>query len=136
VVTMPKQVVDQGGFFILGTEQDHNSLFGGTRVQQAGLTRTLTTVDVTASGDEYPSVKPLRRSYELSGTAYLDGSSLFSLGDTCYATYYSQHTTAGALDQVLFQGWVVVLRVGDSQQQGGYETQEIALRSTGTPAVG
>jgi hypothetical protein len=127
---MAKEVVDQGGFIQL-SGGGSGGLFDGTGVQQASLVRTITTVDVTASGDTHTVEKPLRRSYELTGTAYLDGSNLFSLGDTCTATYYAQ-----SFGTPLFQGVVLVTRVSDLQQQGGFETQSIALRSTGTPTVG
>ena len=134
---MPKQLVDQGGFVLLGTALSPASLFDGTQVHQASLVRTLTTVDMTASGDAYPREVPLRRQYELTGTLYVDGAGVFDLGDTCWATYCAQHTNqSNALDQVLFQGEVVVLRVADTQQQGNWETQDITLRSTGTPTIG
>jgi len=136
---MPKELVARGGFLLLGSESEPAGLFDGRCVRSATLQRTVTCVDVTASGDAWRSEKPIRGQYELSGTAYLDRGSdggLFALGDTCWATYYTQHAASGQLDRILFQGAVVVTRVSDHQSQGDYETQEIALRSTGTPAVG
>lgn len=125
---MAKERVDQGGFLTLGGSPNGDDLFDGTVVAQATLTRSVTTIDLTGSGDAYRIEKPLRRAYELSGTAYLDGGSLFALGDTCYARYASQREVSGEL-AVLFSGEVVVVRVSDAQQQGNYETQEIAMAS-------
>ena len=136
---MPKELVARGGFLLLGSESEPAGLFDGRCVRAATLQRTVTCVDVTASGDAWRSERPVRSQYELSGTAYLDGGSgqgLFALGDTCWATYYSQHSASSQLDRVLFQGPVVVTRVSDQQSQGDYEVQEITLRSSGAPAVG
>ncbi len=130
---MPKQLVDQGGLLLLGAPLSPAGLFDGTKVHQATLVRMLTVVDMTASGDTHAREAPLRRHYELSGTLYTDGVGAFALGDTCWATYYSRHATSGALDKVLFAGAVVVTKVADTQTQGEYETQEITVRSTGTP---
>ena len=135
---MAKQIVDQGGFLLLGTANDPDSLFDGTQVKQATLTLTTRTASAQAIGEAYADEAVVSRGYELSGTAfYTDGDTrkLFAVGDACVATYYSQSRTAGALDQILFQGPVVVTRVADSQTQGEFETQEIALRSSGAPTV-
>jgi len=133
---MPKQIVDQGGFLLLGTTQGPDSLFDGTQVKQATLTLTTKTASAQAIGEDYADEAVVSRSYELSGTAFYteaDTRKLFAVGESCVATYYSQRRNAGALDQILFQGPVVVTRVADAQTQGEYETQEIALRSAGAP---
>ncbi|MBI2303083.1 MAG: hypothetical protein HYU66_29600 [Armatimonadetes bacterium] len=124
---MGKELVAAGGFLVLG-----NGLFDGLTLQHATLTRTVQTVDSTASGDAYRSEIPIRRGYELAATSYVDTAHglLFSLGDVCTAVYRSQ---SGA---TLFQGPAIVVRVSDTQQQGSYETQEIALRSQGEPDIG
>lgn len=133
---MAKEVVDSGGFLLLGTEADPDSLFDGTQVKQATLTLTSRTATAQAIGEAYADEAVVSKSYEITGTAYYedgDTQKLFAVGDTCWATYYSQSETAGALDQILFHGEVVVTRVSDAQTQGEFETQEIAVRSTGTP---
>jgi hypothetical protein len=105
-------------------------------VKQATLTLTTTTASAQAIGEGYADEAIVSRSYEISGTAFYgdgDTQKLFAVGETCYATYYSQSTNAGSLDQVLFEGNVVVTKVSDSQTQGEYETQDITVKSTGTP---
>jgi hypothetical protein len=131
---MAKQVVDSGGFLLLGTTGDTESLFDGTQVKQATLTLTSRTATAQAIGEAYADEAVVSKSYEISGTAYYesaDAEKLFGVGDTCLATYYSQGDTPA----ILFQGDVVVTRVADSQTQGEFETQEIAVRSTGTPTT-
>ncbi|MBI2298398.1 MAG: hypothetical protein HYU66_05500 [Armatimonadetes bacterium] len=128
---MGKQLVADGGFLVLAPVGGP-VLFDGLTLQHASLTRTIQTADSTASGDGYRSELPIRRGYELAATAYADVAHglLFALGDICTALYQTQ---SGA---VLFWGNALVVHVADTQQQGGYEMQEIALRSTGTPTVG
>ncbi|MBI2298399.1 MAG: hypothetical protein HYU66_05505 [Armatimonadetes bacterium] len=135
---MAKQVVDTGGFLLLGTSQDPDSLFDGTQVKQATLTLTTRTATAQAIGEGYADEAVVSRSFEIAGTAFYteaDTQKLFAVGDGCYATYYSQSESGSpaALDQILFQGNVVVTKVSDTQSQGEYETQEISVRSTGTP---
>ena len=135
---MAKHIVDRAGFLLLGTTADPDSLFDGAQVKHATLTLNSRTATAQAIGDDYTEEAVVGKSYELSGTAYLAdtaGRQLFAVGDTCQATYYSQHATSGVLDQVLFQGPVVVTKVSDTQTQGDYETQDITLHSTGTPTV-
>ena len=135
---MGKQIVDKSGFLLLGTSADPDSLFDGTQVKQASLTLTSKIATAQAVGEAYADEAVVSKSYEISGTAYYpsDGAhSLFAVGDTCHATYYAQHAASGALDKVLFAGPVVVTKVADTQQQGEFETQEISVRSTGTPTT-
>ncbi|MBI2298805.1 MAG: hypothetical protein HYU66_07630 [Armatimonadetes bacterium] len=86
-----------------------------------------------AIGEGYADEAVVSKSYEISGTAYCGGDSFFAVGDTCHATYYTQ--VGSSLTTKLFEGGVVVTRAADHQTQGDFETQEISLRSTGSPTV-
>ena len=130
---MAKQIVNTGGALLLGSGSGApSSYYDGTETRSNTLTKTITTTDAQAVGDEYPESEVTRRSFEISGTVFATvagGGGLFSIGDSCYATYKSQNGTT------LFAGNCKVTSITDGQSQGEYETQDISLRSSGAPDV-
>ena len=129
---MAYQLVDTGGFFLLGTEADPDSLFDGTGVDSGSLSRETDSVQKQCIGDSYKQDDVTGRQFQIQGDVTLPTTNtggLFAVGDTVYATYKSQ----GATPTTLFAGDCIVKSISDRQAQGDYYSQSISLSSTGEP---
>lgn len=126
---MSKVLCDSGG--TIQYDLGGGLTYAGGSLSDASLIETLALAAGQAMEDLYAEERIVSRSFELSGTLLLraaDGAGFFN-GLRGTAAYYSQNGTC------LFSGPVIVTRRGDTQRQGAFETQQITLRSSGTPTV-